>query len=296
MDADFSHALTTCPGCGRDVLLSSDTCPHCDAPADTTSTFVSFRYPGGGVGAADQITCDFLRSKKDDPDPKDLRAVFDRTTRVRLTELIFRDNHGEFEQVLEIVSPENIADLSEALAIRIEPLGHLMTIESHRIELFAGAELLATVAMIQTGFLRWDRWRSDAVVADPERLADAFVAYGYPKLREMLDSEREYAERRAWETQQWLTTWERHSHPALLEYVEDLMWQHLDPNSPVRARAIQVLSESIPDEHDQIRLLLGWYVMRSDRGAVAAQMRLHQSFSCNLIAMLLSLPPSLRNR
>ena len=190
MEPNLSDALVPCPGCRREIPLRLAKCPHCGAAGDTSSAFLSFRYPGGGGGMADQATAAFLRSQLPDPSQESIDALLSRTTSITLCELVVRDQKGTFEPVLAIESPEEIAEFRAIFRISSAG-GHLMSFHEHEIRCFAGDTLLDTLALVRPSVLRWNkRWKSDATISDPDALANFFARHGYSKLRERIDRDR----------------------------------------------------------------------------------------------------------
>lgn len=260
MDVNLRDATTPCPGCGRQIPLSAAACPLCGAAADTTSTFLSMRYPAGGGGAIDQQTAAFFRSDLPDPVPADVDDLLGRTTLVRVSELVFRDNAGRFEPLFEVARPAGLAAFRTALRVRPENYGHAMTIETHRVECLRGSESLATLELVVAYVLRWPgRWRSDGLVADPGAVGEVFAAHGCPALRAKLEWDRADEARRQAEYETWLRTWEATVPPDLAPLVDDLSHEHYAAESPARDRALAVLADAYPSVSTRILALFAWF-------------------------------------
>lgn len=259
MNLDLSQALTRCPGCGQDILLSLSKCPNCGAAADTSSLFLSMRYPAGGGGMIDQQTASFLRSSAPEPSQAVLDALLDRTDGVILKELVVREKIGNWEPVLEITSPAHLASLRSAL--RINPTqGHLMSAPSHALECRASDNSVVTLELVGLFVLRWPgRWKSDATLAEPDALADFFSSLGYRRLREDLDKRRVDAERRARENKTWARSWNAATPAGLAGVVESLSHERYALEAPERDRALRILATVYPSIEEQILALFGWY-------------------------------------
>jgi hypothetical protein len=208
----------------------------------------------------DQQTAAFLRSDLSDPSQDVLDSVLARTIMVTLKELVFHEGRGTFQDVLKITSPEAVARLRSVLRLRAEPMGHLMTHESHQLECHAGKESLATILLIGPSVVRWpNRWKSDAVFADSDAVAAFFLSEGYARFREQLDEARVKAERRMREVAAWAHTWNAATPDGLADLVPELSFERYAPTSPSRDQALRALAVAYPSTDAQILALFRWY-------------------------------------
>jgi hypothetical protein len=260
MNANLRDALTPCPACKREIALALDRCPHCQAAADSSSPFVPFRYPNGGRGAADQLTCATLRSKRPAATPADLESLLSRTTRVRISEFVLRESRYEPEPVIEISEPAALSTFRGVLRMADAEVGHLMTFEDRRIECFSEGGRLAAVGLIRASVLRCpERWSTDGLVADPDALADFLAACGYPALRRMLDDERAASARREEEFARWRTSWSATTPTGLAPLAEGLAKKRLTGSSPEVEEARRILASAYSGPEGQVLALLAWY-------------------------------------
>lgn len=197
MDGSLMDAFTGCPACKKDVLLTDTHCPHCNAPADTTSAILSFRRQDGSAGMIDQLTAAFLRSSSSEPDQADLDKLFARTSCVRIMEMVFQDNIGSFQPRLELTKADDLSMLWKCLAI--EPTSwHLMMIGEFCIEFCDVDEPVARIEIVGTNILRWsERWKTDAQLTNPKGLAEFLQSQGFARLRDVLDRDLEQQRKRS---------------------------------------------------------------------------------------------------
>lgn len=256
---DLSQALTRCPGCGKDILLLLSICPNCSAAADTSSPFLSLKYPSGGGGMIDQQTASFLRSSAPEPSQAMLDATLERIDRAILKELVFREKVRNWEPVLEITAPADLASLRSALRIN-STQGHLMSIPSHALECRAADNSVATLELFGLYVLRWpDRWKSDAILTEPDALADFFALLGHRRFREDLDKRRVDGERRTREDEAWAKSWDAATPAGLAGLVESLSHERYALEAPERDRALRILGTVYPSAEEQILALFAWY-------------------------------------
>src|SRR5262249_6326847 len=117
MDDSLGDAFTSCPACQQDVLLTQICCPYCNASADTTSAFLSFRRRDGSAGMIDQLTAAYLRSQHPEPNQLDLDKLISTTSRVQIMEMIFQDNIGKLQPALELTKADELSMLWKCLVI-----------------------------------------------------------------------------------------------------------------------------------------------------------------------------------
>lgn len=259
MDASLIDAVTPCPRCRREVALKLTACPHCAEAADSSSPFLPFRYVSGGQGVIDQQTVAFLRSNAPQPAQSILDELVDRSTRVRISELVIHGNRGIFEPILEISAPEDRAALRSALRIEASE-GHLMSFEDRRLEFFAGEHSLATLGLIGAYVLRWSNcWKTDAHLLDSDAIAEFFADRGCPELREELRRDRELDDGQAREAEQWQTSWNASMPSGLADLVQSLSEETEVPDAPSRRRALQILADCYPTTEARILALLAWF-------------------------------------
>lgn len=259
MDASLTDAVTPCPRCRREVALKLPACPHCGAGADTSSSFLPFRYLSGGNGMIDQRTAAFLRSNLPQPTQSVLDELVDRSTRIQILESVLHGNKINFEPILEISAPEDRAALRSALRIEASE-GHMMSFEDRRLEFFAGEHSLATLGLIRAYVLRWsNRWKNDAHLLDPEAIAEFLAVRGRPELREELHRDREVSDQRARDAEQWQRTWDATTPRGLAALVQSLSEETEVPDAPSRRRALQILASHYPTTETRILALLAWF-------------------------------------
>lgn len=259
MDASLVDALTCCPACKQHVLLSNMYCPYCNAAADTTSAFLSFRRPDGSAGMIDQLTTAYLRSPHSEPNQTDLDKLISTTSRVQIMEMVFLDNRGTFQPRLEFAKANDLSMLWKCLAI--QPTSwHLMMIGEVCIEFYNLEERLARIEIVGTNLLRWsERWKTDARLTNPILLAEFLQSQGFGRLREDMDLDVEQERKSNAQHAAWLATWETATPPGLSPLVEDLSNEIYSSKPIALPRALAVLAEQYASRDEQILALFAWY-------------------------------------
>lgn len=259
MQDSFAEALTVCPSCKQDVLLTDSHCPHCNVPADTTSAFLGFRRPDGSAGMIDQMTAAYLRSQNLQPAQTDLDELFAKTTRIQIMEMVFEDRTGRFHPRLEFTGADDLSALRKCLAI--EPsTGHLMMIGEVCLEFYQQEEFVARIEVVGNCILRWsERWKNDAYLTDPLILAEFLKSQGFARLREGIDRDAEAERKSIAAHEAWLATWEPATPAGLAPLVEDLVWEIHSPEPKIRPRALALLSAQCSSVDEQILALFAWY-------------------------------------
>jgi len=211
---------------------------------------------GRVTGVMDRATADYLASTDPNPTQASLDAVLSRATRARLLGSRVDENRRyQFDVVrLDITDPADLAELREALRIIEDPeqFGHLMSIESHRLEFWAGDECLSGLGVLYWFALRWHSvWKNDAVLANPRRFEDWLQRHGIPDATQ----QREADERRAEVQQRQIERWEQALPPCLATLWPD----RLGDMNPDVSSARQLLEEAVPDPVEQARVLFAWF-------------------------------------
>jgi hypothetical protein len=122
----------------------------------------------------DRMTADYLASTAPNPTQAALDAVLGRMTRARLVRSRLDENRRfQFDVVrLDVSDAAGLHELCACLRIDAgASAGHMMMIEDHRLEIWAGDECLAALGWLAGSRLRWwGVWKNDAQLAEPEQL------------------------------------------------------------------------------------------------------------------------------
>jgi hypothetical protein len=259
MQALFGGALTPCPACKQDVLLTDIHCPHCDAAADTTSSFLSFKRPDGSAGMIDQLTVAYLRSQHSQPAQTDLDQLFATTARIQFMEMVFEDRTGRFQPRLEFTKTDDLSALRRCLVIEAST-GHAMMMGEFCFEFYHLDGLVARIEIVGTGLLRWsDRWKNDAYLTDPLILAEFLKSHGFAKLRETIDRDAEAEIEIIAAHAAWVATWEPAIPAGLAPLIVELSEEIYAPEPQARPRALALLAAQYPSVDEQILALFAWY-------------------------------------
>jgi tetratricopeptide (TPR) repeat protein len=134
-------------------------------------------YPAGSMNVMiDRMAYEYQHglAKGSDPAQADLAALLPRVDRVRvLAGGMYRDRAIGIEVLLDTTRKPDLEAFRDTLAIVEDPqtFRHCACLGGPTLELFAGKELAATLAVHHGRSIRWYRWKHDAVLHDPDRLA-----------------------------------------------------------------------------------------------------------------------------
>lgn len=154
--------------------------PQSDAPIVLVET-------GGAVAIMNRMAYEYQAglATGGDPAQAELDAALARADRVRvLGGGLMRDRALGTEVLLDTRARAEIRALRDALRIVEDPdtFGHCACLGGPTFEFYAGkaAGPVATVALHHGHGLRWSRWKHDATLADPGRLAGWMRAHDLP--------------------------------------------------------------------------------------------------------------------
>lgn len=146
------------------------------------SPLVTFEQNGAAI-LMDRDAFDYLYGDADGPDPaqRDLDALLPRVTRVCVLEgALYRGRAMGGPVLLDVSDPAALRELSECLRISEDPttFGHCQCLGGPTLELFAGADLVATLGLQHGRAVRWQHWYHDAALLDGDRLSRWLVSQG----------------------------------------------------------------------------------------------------------------------
>ncbi|MCE9565889.1 MAG: hypothetical protein K8U57_28025 [Planctomycetes bacterium] len=225
-------------------------------PDGDENLFVPMRDKQGRVtGIMDRQTADYLASVDPDPSQAVLDAVFSRTTRVRvLGSRVDENRRFQFDvERLAISDPADLAELRECLRIVEDPesFGHMMSLEAHRLELWANDQLLTTLGMLYWIAIRWDRvWKHDAWLSNRLRFEEWLFSHGITEARQ----QREADEQRHAEDERNRQRWVEAIPSCLLPLWPEQL-QDLSPDIPTIRRQLE---NAVPDPFERVRVLSVW--------------------------------------
>lgn len=212
------------------------------------------------TGIMDRATADYLASTDPNPTQAALDEVFARTTRARLLRSRVDENRVyQFDVVrLDVSELASLADLRECLRIVEDPesFGHMMMIEGHRLELWAGEQQITSLALLSWVAIRWySVWKHDAWLAHPRTFEDWLLRHGIPDAQQR----REVDERHAAESRQQVERWEQTMPPALRPLWPEQLGGRDGGKTPDIATARTILATAVSDPVERVRALYGWY-------------------------------------
>lgn len=137
----------------------------------------------GATLLMDRDAYDYLYGDADGPDPaqRDLDDLMPRVTRVRVLEgALYRGRAMGGSVLSEVTDPEALRELAKCLRISEDSttFSHCQCLGGPTLELYAGAELVATLGLQHGRALRWRQWYHDAALRDGSRLTAWLIDQG----------------------------------------------------------------------------------------------------------------------
>lgn len=159
-------------------------------------------------------------------------------------------------ELLTLGDPEDVGELVRLLAI-VPPTEafHCMCPGDQAIE-FSRGRRTVTVTLHHGRSIRWERWDSDALLADGEGLLRWLADRGAPGPLREWEADRRRAEEAnlAWQA------WQRAAPPEIVSFLPDLMPSvHPEYPSEQLLLAEGALRAAHPQEHEAILVLLEWF-------------------------------------
>ncbi len=225
-------------------------------PNEGNDAFIPIKDEHGKVtGMMDRTTADYLASTSPDPNQASLDVLLSRITRVRVVPFAtFVKGTTDKTTLLDTSDPAALESFRRCFAILENPetFGHCMCMGDPHIELYAGPELAATLGYHHGFAIRWEAWKNDAVLKQPDLLLDWLSAHGVDgprqEVQEMIRRGEE-SERRA---EQWLQ-----SMPECLRPIWEQMDSEHDPE--LHRRLLDALRTAVSSPEGQVLALLGWF-------------------------------------
>lgn len=222
--------------------------------SDNDPAFVPIRDADGNVrGVMDRLTADYLASTEADPTQASIDALLATVTRVRVVAGGMANGRALGTAVLlDIADAEAVAGFRGCFRIVEDPatFGHCMCLGNPAVEVYAGERLAATIGYHHGFAIRWEAWKHDAYLAEPDRLLDWLSAHGVEGPRAEVEADR----RRAEESRRRLARWVE-AMPACLRDVPGAVTDFPGDAQPL----VAALRTAHPREDEQIRTLLRWF-------------------------------------
>jgi hypothetical protein len=223
---------------------------------ESRDAFVPIRDESGRVtGAMDRATADYLASQAPDPTQQSIGSLLKRVTRVRVVPLEnYRKGATELRTLLDTSDPASLASFRDCFGIVEDPetFGHCMCFGNPHIELYAGDELAATIGYHHGVAIRWDAWKHDAYLKEPERLLNWMSAHGVDGPRREVEEARRRGEEARRQVERWLEAMPDCFRPFWVRMDHDR-----DPE--LHRLLLQALREAIPAPEEQALTLFGWF-------------------------------------
>ena len=225
-------------------------------PDESRDAFVPIRDESGRVaGVMDRATAEYLTSQAPDPTQQSIDALLKRVTRVRVVPLEnYRQGATELRTLLDTSDPASLASFRGCFAIVEDPetFGHCMCFGDPHLELYVGDEIVARIGYHHGVAIRWDAWKHDAWLKEPDRLLDWMSAHGVDGPRREVEEAVRRGEESRRQAERWLGAmpdcfrpfWERMDH---------------DRDPELHRLLLESLQTAIPVPEGQALALFGWF-------------------------------------
>lgn len=218
--------------------------------------FVPITHENGRVtGMMDRATADYLASKVPDPTQESIDTLLRRITRVRVVPVTnYRKGETEQRTLLDTSDPASLASFRNCFAIVEDPntFGHCMCLGDPHIELYVGDQLAATFGCHHGFAIRWNAWKHDAYLMEPDRLLDWMSAHGVDGPRR----EVEEMKRRGEEYRRHADHWREVTPDCFRPHWEQMGNSH-DPQ--LHRLLLGALCDAFPGAQEQVLTLFGWF-------------------------------------
>jgi hypothetical protein len=215
---------------------------------DSKDAFVPIIDESGKVnGIMDRATADYLASRSPDPTQQSIDALLSRVTRVGVVTTGRR-------VLLDTADPESLASFRGCFAIVEDPesFGHCMCYGDPHLELYAGDQRAATLGYHHGHSIRWNAWKHDARLAEPDRLLDWMSAHGVDEPRREVEEMRRRSEESRRDADRWLEAM-----PVCFRPFWDRMGHDRDPE--LHRQLLDALRAAHPAPEGQALALFGWF-------------------------------------
>jgi hypothetical protein len=200
-----------------------------------------------------------MRGTSPNPSQASLDELLARVDRVRVTDGGMSDDKPLGEELLDVSGVDHVRGLADALRIVEDPktFGHCMCLGDEALELFAGSHRLATLGLHHGVAIRWDAWKHDAKLREPDPLLAWLSARGVHGPRERFDAAREAAQQWQIDAERWFQATPRSLRP---------FWpDRHDFDLEVDPELAAALAEEFPDPLLRAAALFEWLGQGSGR-------------------------------
>lgn len=166
---------------------------------------------------------------------------------------------------VDLSDPVESARLGKAMAVGSLPGFRCMCLGDVRFEMAdRSGGPLAVVVLHHGETLRWERWESDAVLADGRLLLAWLDGHGMPEPMRQYEADRRRADARAAEERDWLAAMPA-GPAAAADRMLDLSRTGGRPSPELLAELTERLRQSYADPVERVLALLSWYGSGSGR-------------------------------
>lgn len=212
---------------------------------------------GNVTGFMDRVTTDYLASKASDPTQASIDELLSCITRVRVVPFTnYTQGSTEQKTLLNTSDPMSIEFFRSCFTIDEDAttFGHCMCVGDPHIELYSSERLVATQGYHHGSAVRWNAWKHDACLKEPDRLLDWMSAHGVDGPRQEVEETKRGSEAARLDCERWKA--------AMPEYFQPF-WEHMkivlvrDPE--LHGWLLDAFRAAVPDMEQQALILFGWF-------------------------------------
>lgn len=197
---------------------------------ENVSFFTSTTDSKGNPMLIDNMTKEYLESKKSNPTQQSLSNMLSNIDRIRVVDagmsgndLVFlRKNESDKMKVfLDTNSKEQIESFKSYFSIVEDPdtFGHCMCLGGPTFEFLSGTTLVARIGLHHGRSIRWSEWKHDAVLSHNVDVLDWLALNGAPQPKESYEADLVRAEQSRKQYKKWLMSAPESIHTQVREHL-----------------------------------------------------------------------------
>lgn len=179
------------------------------------SSFISRTNSNGNPMLIDNMTKEYLESKKSNPTQQSLNDMLSKIDRIRVVDagmpgkdlVVLRANEFDKMKVfLDTNSKEQIESLKSYFSIVEDPetFAHCQCLGRPTFEFFSGKTLVTRISLHHGKSIRWSEWKHDALLNSNKDVLNWLAVNGVPQPKESYEADLERAEQSRKQYEKWL--------------------------------------------------------------------------------------------
>jgi len=193
------------------------------------------------------------------PTQKSLDDMMDSINRIRIINAGMYDGKAKKGEILlDITNSGEISSFMSLLSIREDDkaFGYCLCLGGPTIEFYKDKDLVATISLLHGRSIRWDKWRSDVVLKNNEKLLDWLAKYNITKPRQEYEEDINRENEMLRQYQKWLKAMP----DVLMSRWGKIDWETpMEPSKETLEDLWSIVNSAYPKLSDLVLALLGWY-------------------------------------